>query len=194
MQVRSQVQSMQTTNSLSEEARASNLQQKIIDAYWQTLLAGCFDTGYDDARTLFNMWYAQQTLFQILHALSLDRVLLLMFMASIVIGICMVAQFFRRDNPIGMFFSKSINLFPAMATAVGNRRLIRTDKGFIGLGPGLCEPLDHIAICKGGKLPLVLRPKGEDWELIGDCYVHGIMDGAKWEALAEKECREFWLV
>jgi hypothetical protein len=65
--------------------------EKIIDAYWQTLLAGCFYTGYDDARTLFNMWYAQQTPFRILHALSLDRVWLLMFMTGYLHG-CSILQ------------------------------------------------------------------------------------------------------
>jgi hypothetical protein len=82
---------------------------------------------------------------------------------------------------------------------MGHRRMIRTAGGFIGLAPRLAMEGDHIAICKGGKVPLVLRAKDEKtWELIGDSYIHGVMDGRVWELLVGSEFKgsefkDLWL-
>ncbi|KAM7189290.1 Heterokaryon incompatibility protein (HET) domain containing protein [Naviculisporaceae sp. PSN 640] len=71
------------------------------------------------------------------------------------------------------------------------------DKGYIGLIPQLSERGDVIAIFRGARFPYVLRKKrsgryrysGKGYELVGEAYVYGIMDGeyvqkkglAKWE-------------
>ena len=73
----------------------------------------------------------------------------------------------------------------------GNRRLIRMKQGYIGLGYDAVRVGDSIAVCQGGRLPLVVRREGERWRLIGDCYVHGIMRG---EVFAEKKCETMWFV
>ncbi|KAH7143537.1 heterokaryon incompatibility protein-domain-containing protein [Dactylonectria macrodidyma] len=36
---------------------------------------------------------------------------------------------------------------------------------------------DEIVIFNGGKLPFVIRPEGDNFKLVGPCYIHGIMDG-----------------
>jgi len=72
-----------------------------------------------------------------------------------------------------------------------NRRMFKTRDGYIGLGPSGMKEGDRIALFKGGKLPLVVRPVGEDLELVGDCYVHGIMFG---ERFREEECELIWFV
>jgi hypothetical protein len=36
---------------------------------------------------------------------------------------------------------------------------------------------DVIAVLLGGTVPFLLREDGHNYRLIGDCYVHGIMDG-----------------
>jgi hypothetical protein len=45
----------------------------------------------------------------------------------------------------------------------------------------------------GGRVPLILRQgENEDkWELIGDCYVHGVMHG---EAFDKTKGREFCII
>jgi hypothetical protein len=61
------------------------------------------------------------------------------------------------------------------------RRFFVTKKGYFGIGPAELEEGDEIYIIAGGKHPFVLRPLPEPqsytFELVGDCYVHGIMDG-----------------
>jgi hypothetical protein len=65
--------------------------------------------------------------------------------------------------------------------ACSGRQLSITERKLIGLVPELSEVGDKIFVLYGGQVPFILRPKGEFYELIGECYIHGIMDG---EALA----------
>ncbi|RGP78862.1 hypothetical protein FLONG3_3061 [Fusarium longipes] len=59
-----------------------------------------------------------------------------------------------------------------------HRRLVTTDTGYIGLGPPDVEVGDSICVLMGGSVPYVLRQNTDDtWCYIGECYVHGIMDG-----------------
>ncbi|KAH6717781.1 hypothetical protein BKA61DRAFT_292171 [Leptodontidium sp. MPI-SDFR-AT-0119] len=58
------------------------------------------------------------------------------------------------------------------------------NKKWMGFIPMDAEIEDVIALLEGGRVPYILRPKtGADeglYELIGDAYVHGTMDGEGW--------------
>ncbi|KAF2671225.1 HET-domain-containing protein [Microthyrium microscopicum] len=61
-----------------------------------------------------------------------------------------------------------------------NRRLFRTARGHIGMGPWNIQPDDRVAIIFGGEVPFIIRKCGDssnEYHLIGEAYVHGIMDG-----------------
>lgn len=64
------------------------------------------------------------------------------------------------------------------------RKLAITEKGYIGLVPAETERGDLVCVLYGGQMPFILRAieGSEKYELIGEAYVHGIMDG---EALRE---------
>jgi len=77
---------------------------------------------------------------------------------------------------------------PAIRAATTMRRLFVTRKGFLGLGPPQTVGGEKVFVLYGGKAPFLLRDKtdktdkiinnpGPYYELVGDCYVHGIMDG-----------------
>lgn len=66
--------------------------------------------------------------------------------------------------------------------ATFRRRLIMTQKQYLGLTSEHVQAGDIIAILVGGQLPFVLRKVHSHYILIGEAYVHGIMDG---EAVAE---------
>ncbi|KAI0544137.1 heterokaryon incompatibility protein-domain-containing protein [Xylaria curta] len=62
---------------------------------------------------------------------------------------------------------------------------VRTEKGYIGLAPATVRPGDLVILCKGGKKPLIVRPaftepNSKRLTLIGDTYMHGIMEGEAW--------------
>ncbi len=57
------------------------------------------------------------------------------------------------------------------------RRLIITQNGYIGLAPYTAEPDDVISILLGAQTPFVLRQQDDEWILLGECYIHGMMNG-----------------
>ena len=60
-----------------------------------------------------------------------------------------------------------------------NRRPFLSKKGYVGLGPGGLREGDLIYVLLGAYVPFILRASQDsvDHELIGEAYVHGIMDG-----------------
>lgn len=81
---------------------------------------------------------------------------------------------------------------PISTSALG-RDIVVTVKGYLGLAPKGCQSGDKVAVMAGGAVPIILRKvaveEREDqslslevaadasYEVIGDAYVHGIMDG-----------------
>lgn len=79
----------------------------------------------------------------------------------------------------------------AVENATLGRRFVTTAKGYIGLATRESRAGDVVAILGGGAVPFILRPMpsvpaaqavlgltdGLFFQVIGDAYVHGIMDG-----------------
>jgi hypothetical protein len=70
--------------------------------------------------------------------------------------------------------------FPPESRLSNHRRMIRTKKGYIGLAPRYTRVGDHIGVFAGGEMPLVVRKDGAHFLLVGESYVHGIMNGEAW--------------
>ncbi|KAK8061080.1 hypothetical protein PG997_015301 [Apiospora hydei] len=65
-----------------------------------------------------------------------------------------------------------------------------TTAGGVGWGPSNIRPDDRIFVLPGGRTPVVLRRETTDripakYELVGDCYLEGTMDG-EWALAASK--------
>lgn len=92
-----------------------------------------------------------------------------------------------RQSSLAQLFSTFSSAFErdaftnVWADVCTNRSVFRTEKGYLGLGPGWMLPGDRVHIIKGAAVPYVFRPiplKGESaFELEGDVYIRGIMDG-----------------
>ncbi|KAH9204191.1 heterokaryon incompatibility protein-domain-containing protein [Leptodontidium sp. 2 PMI_412] len=72
-------------------------------------------------------------------------------------------------------------LLPMMFSSCG-RRLFVTETGYIGAGPRNMQIGDQVFVLLGGEVPFVMREveavdTDKLYRLVGDCYVHGIMDG-----------------
>lgn len=69
------------------------------------------------------------------------------------------------------------------------RSVFRTGNGLIGLGPDNMETDDELWYLAGADVPFILSPCFDDsgdkiescYNVIGECYVHGIMNGELWE-------------
>ncbi|KAE9366588.1 HET-domain-containing protein [Stipitochalara longipes BDJ] len=57
------------------------------------------------------------------------------------------------------------------------RRLIYTRKGYLGIASWKAEVGDTICVLVGGQMPFVLKEQDGHYIMIGECYIHGIMDG-----------------
>ncbi|KAI4865618.1 heterokaryon incompatibility protein-domain-containing protein [Hypoxylon rubiginosum] len=59
-------------------------------------------------------------------------------------------------------------------------RMARTDAGRLARLPGAAMVGDKIALLKGSKMPVIIRPMENRWQFIGCGYVDGIMYGEGW--------------
>ncbi|KAF5715477.1 heterokaryon incompatibility 6 OR allele [Fusarium mundagurra] len=75
-----------------------------------------------------------------------------------------------------------------------HRRLFLTEGGYLGLAHPSTQPGDEVILLSGGRVPFVVRKSSLNgqacYRLVGETYVHGIMDGElldaadnKWEDL-----------
>ncbi|KAK5715378.1 hypothetical protein LTR15_010021 [Elasticomyces elasticus] len=90
----------------------------------------------------------------------------------------------REANGVYDVFEEAETHFhPSIAL---NRRLFHTASGRHGLGPQAMRLGDIVAVLRGGRTLFVLRPLGEEFQLVGEAYVNGMMDG---EAVYEAHAR-----
>lgn len=92
--------------------------------------------------------------------------------------------------------------------ATANRVLCITESGYLGLVPSTSESGDAVAVLFGGYTPFVLRESkdpalgtldnGRRWQVVGECYIHGFMDGEALDGLdqdgTEVRSEEFVLI
>ncbi|KAF3005174.1 hypothetical protein E8E13_010644 [Curvularia kusanoi] len=82
----------------------------------------------------------------------------------------------------------------AVSISKEGRFYATTRTGYLGIVPNDARIGDCIVLMPGGKVPYVLRPvedsdstehsglvEGGRYEFIGDCYIHGIMNGEAWD-------------
>lgn len=150
--------------------------ERILDAYLLTIVCGYLPEGYTmdrfrltDRRTRILRPF--QHLFRLLDRLHLASIFFpLFFLYDIIVSIFTFAFFRLHQNS------------PELQMGMdGNRCMIRTYRGYIGLAVELVRIGDLIVLMEGGRVPLVLRSRDDDgWELVSDTYVHGIMSGEAW--------------
>lgn len=71
-------------------------------------------------------------------------------------------------------FRRTVNIWTR------RRRMFWTAQGYIGMGPSCAKEHDNIAILFGGNVPFIIRQsvrQPDKYQLVGEVYVHGIMDG-----------------
>jgi len=96
-----------------------------------------------------------------------------------------------RSIPARHELSGSVNELTEFINSLGVansfcRRIIITRKGYIGLGHAQSRPGDQIALLAGCSVPIILRERERGqpeagYTLVGEAYVHGIMDGEAWD-------------
>lgn len=57
------------------------------------------------------------------------------------------------------------------------RRFASTTTGYMGLVPAESECGDIVSVLLGGQVPFILRKRDNEYVLVGEAYVHGLMKG-----------------
>jgi len=167
-------------------AKATLTKEDPHDVYWQTLtcinksdvrdyLEGQDATiGREEIRQMYDKWYDSHRCCRLSFRLGLSKPWMLLPIFCVAMDLVFFRLFpesRRRQNA----------LFFQLFRGVG-RRIARTSKGHLALVAPETRVGDSIGLFKGGKTPLIMRPRGaEGWELVGDAYVHGIMKGEAWD-------------
>ncbi|KAJ4991777.1 ankyrin and HET domain-containing protein [Stagonosporopsis vannaccii] len=78
----------------------------------------------------------------------------------------------------------------SIASVSKGRTFCTTRKGLMGWVPKLSRSGDVVAVLTGGRVPFILRPHDGFFEMLGDAYIHGIMDGEALGTLYDLEYLE----
>jgi hypothetical protein len=70
-----------------------------------------------------------------------------------------------------------------------SRTLFTTSGGFLGSTRCDLKQGDLIYAIAGCKFPVPLRPKGDYFQMVGECYIEGLMLGESLEWLESGECK-----
>ena len=151
-----------------------------LAVYWQTLCTGTYVAAANASgrgrkiasQKLFYSWRASLKPLYQLHRWNADRMLRPLGFVGYVV------KTFRLFSEFTLFLEGSYG-----------RRLGRAANGYLCLVPAAAEVGDKVILARGGRVPLVVREdRGTGyWRLVGEAYVHGIMDGEAWE----DKCKEF---
>ena len=71
-----------------------------------------------------------------------------------------------------------------------NRVLFNTLNGYMGLGPKVSKPGDVVCVLGGGMVPILLRPANGYFQVVGESYVHGIMEGEAVQLWKDKKLKD----
>lgn len=79
----------------------------------------------------------------------------------------------------------------AMLNACAGRRYFSTDDGRLGVGPEEIRSSDMVVVFLGGHTPFVIRSNTgkRTSTFMGECYVHGLMDGEALDMLDRRELK-----
>ncbi|RDW58486.1 hypothetical protein BP5796_12416 [Coleophoma crateriformis] len=86
----------------------------------------------------------------------------------------------RIIEDCGQGYSFVVEFLRRVQSVIWNRKFLVTKDNRIGLAPMAAREGDVICILYGCTVPVVLRPSDGSrthWSVIGECYLHGMMDG-----------------
>ncbi|MCJ1360241.1 MAG: hypothetical protein MMC33_010244 [Icmadophila ericetorum] len=161
--------------------------EDIIDAYWKTLALGQIGSTPESltaAKEEYLLW--ERYFREFMRYLPLTYIVWVFPLLSLFLYIFLGISHLLSGTPS----DKVIN-FRYRIMFLTQRRICKTEKGYIGVVPRMAQKGDFVGLFKGGAVPLLLRTEGSNWQLVGDAYIHGIMNG---EAFIEEICKYITIV
>jgi hypothetical protein len=85
---------------------------------------------------------------------------------------CELLRVLQHESPKGDLTRFQI----AMFLMLSYRRIFFTAHGCIGLGHTRVSNNDSVVWLYGGKLPFILRSRGENWSFVGECFLYNVKE------------------
>lgn len=139
--------------------------------FWRTLVADGGARGEDSDRTRQQLYEAHQNLVERNMGISNKGP---------------KSQVWKPVAEMSIVNSRCLEFARLMDAACVGRRIAITEHCFLGLVPSDAQVGDEIAILETVRVPLLLRraPLSADHSLVGECYLQGWMDGARFNSLS----------
>jgi hypothetical protein len=83
----------------------------------------------------------------------------------------------------------SLTLLMAISAKANGRRFMISSNNYIGLAPNEAQVGDEIFVLAGSSVPFILRPEGGHHLVVGEAYVHGLMDGEASRRVDERRAK-----
>jgi hypothetical protein len=164
--------------------------EDMLEVYWRTFMGGLIpedENSWTEQKAILEQMVWEQRLPSYLH---LHHSAFTYVPAMIFLSVAIAVLY-----TLGLYGSRmySPNIRSPQVHHSHNRRMFKTRGGYIGIGPKAMKHGDKIVLCKGARVPFIIRPNGhgQEYHLIGDCYVHGMMSG---ECFNDEICDEIWLL
>lgn len=161
----------------------------MLDAYWQTLVGDCDKDHFDKLQKQFYDFDRNTKRFRMLHWTGVQNWRKTYIAASYaMLTVSAMSDTMRGwlASPLtGGYVTREFTAKMALAVT---GRMIKTQKGYIGLKAEDVQPGDSVVFIKGGEMPLILRKTGSELRLVGDAYIHGAMAGSHSNQNAWKNC------
>ena len=111
-----------------------------------------------------------------------------------------IAESDRDPRPLEEKMASCSRFTKLIGPVVTGRAFAVTEKGYIGLVPSGAMPGDLLCLFFGASVPFVLRPRADcrdgassgTYSLVGEAYIHGIMDGEALDSGSERDIFEIW--
>ncbi|PVH79337.1 HET-domain-containing protein [Cadophora sp. DSE1049] len=163
------------------------------DVYWKTFHAGSYTHGDEQStKDAFEKWYQHFRESHTLFNLGGDAVEEIEnsdagTLSKVIAGVGLVGKLSYKASKMGWNMYFSMKKIPPSRIAAFHRVMFKTEEGHVGISSKHIKEGDAIALFQGGKLPLVIREveEGGSWHIVGDAYIHGIMNG---EAFDSSRC------
>ncbi|PMD44817.1 putative heterokaryon incompatibility protein [Hyaloscypha variabilis F] len=149
----------------------------LTEAFWRTLIGDRTPTGTRPAQATFFVFYQ-----------ALERFMNTMSKYELYVNPQNLNMSPEDQERLAISMSRDALDSGRFSNLAGphtrERRFAITERGYMGMVPPYSKTGDEVFIIPGAQVPFLLRRRrrtdassGEKWELVGESYFHGMMDG-----------------
>ncbi|GLA08256.1 hypothetical protein AnigIFM60653_009785 [Aspergillus niger] len=141
--------------------------EPMLDVFWQTMRCGHHPHGFQRERQDFMNWY---------HSVKPIMDIVRRCRSQPWARNTMIMEYNNYALSMGIT-GPPTSFLDRTAYHTCNRAIFNTNHGYVGMAPKGSRVGDQVAVFEGGSVPFIIRRWGQNWHIVGACYVHGCMQG-----------------